>query len=274
MHIVEYCSIFKYLTFFPFPQNCNNLRTGLYQDLLWGHRKLKTDQGKLKGTVLEHYNKLVARNKDLECKFFLRPNLCLIRTTVSHLNEPFMLSELISCPNLILSEPLSIQTNSYLNCLAAEKQKLVGSHKAEMAKLVEEHAAELEQKEDEIYKARQIAQEANRKYDSAEGNYNKMKKSLALTGEHVKQMEGEQESWRSFLKDMDQQLSRKLDFFLCYISLFSLGRSLYISFSFLQLVSLLRMQELPQRLQPFGKREPSRFRACHLSGRWRIGYTL
>ena len=114
-----------------------------------------------------------------------------------------------------------------------------------MAKLLEEHRVELEQKEDQTLEARRIAQEAVRKFDSAKGNYSKMKKSLELTGASVKQMEAEQESWREFLKQMDSQLSSK--FF--HRPLFFVPSAYpYIFFLRFRRWFPAPMQELPQRL--------------------------
>ena len=84
------------------------------------------------------------------------------------------------------------------------------NHNAEMAKLVVEHEAELEKKEENIREAREFAQEINRKYKLSERDYDEAKKSVALTGAHVKEMEEEQESWKKFLQATDKQLSSKL----------------------------------------------------------------
>ena len=78
-----------------------------------------------------------------------------------------------------------------------------------MAKLVAEHEVELEKKEKEIQEAREFAQEVNKKYKIHERDYAEAKKSLALTGAHAKEMEEEQESWKKFLKKMDDELSGK-----------------------------------------------------------------
>ena len=79
-----------------------------------------------------------------------------------------------------------------------------------MAKLIAEHEAELEKKEEEIGEARKFAQEVNKKYKLTERDYCEAKKSVALTGAHIKEIEKEQKSWEKFLQTMDKQLSSKL----------------------------------------------------------------
>ena len=117
----------------------------------------------------------------------------------------------------------SIRTNSLSLHLAAkkkmlaedfeaEKKKLLEEHEADKQKLLAEHKAELEEKENQIYEARQFAQEADKKLRSTEGNHVKAKKILELTAARAQRMEAEADSWRKFLRDLDGQLSRKSSF--------------------------------------------------------------
>ena len=142
-----------------------------------------------------------------------------------------------------------------------------------MAKLVAEHEAELEKKGEEIREAREFAQEVNRKYKLTKRDYDEAKKSVALTGAHMKEMEKEQESWEKFLQAMDKQLSSKL--LLRLLLNLVPSPSTYTFFLwFSQLGSLLQMRELLRLLRDFGKREPKKLRACLLNGVWRTGCTL
>ena len=69
---------------------------------------------------------------------------------------------------------------------------LIENQEAEKEKLLAKHRAELDEKETQIFDARQAAQEAERTLRSAEGNYSKMKRSLELTGANVKDMQAQQ----------------------------------------------------------------------------------
>ena len=58
----------------------------------------------------------------------------------------------------------------------AEKKKLLEGFEAEKQKLLEEHEVELEEKEQQIFDARQAAREAERTLRRAEGAHVKIKK--------------------------------------------------------------------------------------------------
>lgn len=62
-------------------QRCHDTRTQLYQGLLREHRKLKTEDRKLRTGLKEQFNKLALRVKDMESKFFLRLSNPFTRNT-------------------------------------------------------------------------------------------------------------------------------------------------------------------------------------------------
>ena len=105
--------------------------------------------------------------------------------------------------------------------MAAEKQKLLKDFEAKKRRMLREHKAEVDKKEQLIFEARQAAQEAKRTLRLAERDHHEAKKSLELTGANVKEMVAQQESWTTFLRQLDGELSRKsffLQLLLCFSS--------------------------------------------------------
>ena len=95
---------------------------------------------------------------------------------------------------------------------AAEKRKMLKDFEAKKRRMLREHNAEVEEKEKQIFEARQAAQDAERTLRSAEGHHTKVQRSLELTGARVLEREARQESWTKFLRLLDGELSRKSSF--------------------------------------------------------------
>ena len=172
-----------------FPQKCNDTRTQLYQGLLREHKKLKTEDKKLRTGIKEQFNKLVQQVKDLEGKFFLRPSRLS--------SEPF------SYPNHLL-------------CFTAEKEQRT-----------QQHAADLQKKEEEIAELKNALGEADKELQSLKGAYRKTKKSLECTAEHLTELQAEAKEWKKFLVNMDTELSSEFGFILrnctlCFLRHFDL----------------------------------------------------
>ena len=95
------------------------------------------------------------------------------------------------------------------SCHDGELAKLKAAHEAEVAQLVASHEEELEKRAAEVLEAKQYAQKVQRMHQFAKRDYERAKTSSALQAKRVEEMEAEGEEWRKFLKEMDQQLSRK-----------------------------------------------------------------
>ena len=82
-------------------QHALSLRTGIFTELLEGHRKLRTDARQMRDSFASQYGAVVAEKKVLEDKLIELAGKFIIRLTQSLfiLRLSFLLAEFPFCPN-------------------------------------------------------------------------------------------------------------------------------------------------------------------------------